>query len=99
MLRPVIAIEGPDVLIFQARGMLQDVIDGYLKPMRSHDWDRGALLSMRTMSFASSFPYDSITVPVQIIIGEDDSFLLRTATEVGLRTLCGNFGQRAQCTS
>ena len=50
--------------------------------MRSHNWDRGALLSMRTMSFPSSFPYDTITVPVHIIIGEDDTFLLKTAKEV-----------------
>ncbi len=62
--------------------LLQDVIDGYLKPMRSHNWDRGALLSMRTMSFLSSFPYETITVPVHIIIGEDDTFLLKTAKEV-----------------
>ncbi|CAL8466073.1 g5609 [Coccomyxa elongata] len=60
----------------------QDIIDGYLKPMRSHDWDKGSLLSMRVMSFPSSFPYDSIKVPVHIIIGEDDTFLLKTAKEV-----------------
>lgn len=52
--------------------------------MRSHDWDKGSLLSMRVMSFPSSFPYDSISVPVHVIIGEDDTFLLKTAKEVGL---------------
>lgn len=64
--------------------LAQDIIDGYLKPMRSHDWDRGSLLSMRTMSFPSSFPYDSISVPVQIIIGEDDTYLFKTAQQVRL---------------
>ena len=42
----------------------------------------GSLLSMRTMSFAGSFPYESITVPVNIIIGEEDAFLLKTAKRV-----------------
>lgn len=69
-------------------GLSQDVIDGYLKPMRSHDWDKGALLSMRTMNFPSSFPYDSITAPVHIIIGEDDTFLLKTAKEVRIFWIC-----------
>lgn len=61
---------------------MQDVIDGYLKPMRSHDWDRGMLLSMRSTSFPESFPYQTITVPVKIIIGEKDTFLLKTANKV-----------------
>lgn len=50
--------------------------------MRSHDWDKGSLLSMRTMNFAGSFPYESIAVPVKIIIGEDDTFLLKTSKRV-----------------
>jgi hypothetical protein len=62
--------------------MMQEEIDGYLRPMRAQDWDKGSLLSMRTMNFASSFPYESITVPVDIIIGEDDTFLLKTARRV-----------------
>ena len=62
---------------------VQEERDGYLRPMRSHDWDKGSLLSMRTMNFAGSFPYESIAVPVRIIIGEDDTFLLKTAKRVG----------------
>ncbi len=62
--------------------MVQEEIDGYLRPMRAQDWDKGSLLSMRTMNFAGSFPYESITVPVNIIIGEDDTFLLKTAKRV-----------------
>jgi hypothetical protein len=62
--------------------MVQEEIDGYLRPMQAQDWDKGSLLSMRTMNFASSFPYESITVPVDIIIGEDDTFLLKTARRV-----------------
>jgi hypothetical protein len=61
----------------------QDMIDGYLRPMRSHDWDRGMLLSMRSWSSPEAFPYEVVSVPVQIIIGEDDAFLLKTAVKVG----------------
>jgi hypothetical protein len=61
---------------------VQDVIDGYLKPMRSHDWDRGSLLSLRAMSFPSAYPYESIAVPVLTLIGEKDAFLLKTAQRV-----------------
>ena len=50
--------------------------------MRAQDWDKGSLLCMRTMNFAGSFPYESITVPVDIIIGEEDTFLLKTAKRV-----------------
>ena len=53
--------------------------------MRSADWDKGSLLSMRTMTFAGSFPYGSIAVPVKIIIGEDDTFLLKIAKRVCTR--------------
>ena len=60
----------------------QEVIEGYLKPMRANDWDRGSLLSMRSMTFPSEFPYDTITVPVLILIGERDTFLLKTAKQV-----------------
>ncbi len=62
--------------------MVQEEIDSYLRPMRAQDWDKGSLLSMRTMNFASFFPYESITVPVDIIIGEDDAFLLKIARRV-----------------
>ena len=61
---------------------VQEEIEGYLKPMKSQDWDKGSLLSMRTMNFASSFPYESVSVPVRILIGEQDTFLLKTATRV-----------------
>ena len=67
---------------FDNNVLVQEEIDGYLMPMRAADWDKGSLLSMRTMNFASSFPYESINVPVDIIIGEDDTFLLKTAKRV-----------------
>lgn len=62
--------------------LLQDVIDGYLKPMRSHDWDRGSLLSLRAMSFPGAYPYETVSVPVLTLIGEKDTFLLKTAQRV-----------------
>ena len=71
------ACAGPD-----GAAAVQEEIDGYLRPMRAQDWDKGSLLSMRTMNFAGSFPYESITVPVNIIIGEEDTFLLKTAKRV-----------------
>lgn len=65
----------------------QDVIDGYLKPMRSNDWDRGSLLSLRAMSFPSAYPYEAISVPVLTLIGEKDTFLLKTAQRVSAACL------------
>ena len=63
-------------------GALQDVIEGYLKPMRSDNWDRGSLLSLRAMSFPGTYPYERIIQPVLTIIGENDKFLLKTAQRV-----------------
>ena len=85
MLLTVSPWSASSILALQTSGdvaMVQEDIDGYLRPMQAQDWDKGSLLSMRTMNFASSFPYESITVPVDIIIGEDDTFLLKTARRV-----------------
>ena len=49
------------------------MIDGYLKPMRAHDWDRGSLLSYRAFSFSSDMPYSQVTQPVLFITGEPGS--------------------------
>ena len=68
--------------MFCTAAAVQDVIDGHLKPMRSDNWDRGSLLSLRAMSFPSAYPYERVTQPVLTIIGENDKFLLKTAQQV-----------------
>ncbi|KAK9793711.1 hypothetical protein WJX73_004354 [Symbiochloris irregularis] len=60
----------------------QDLIDGYLKPMRAHDWDKGSLYSFRTMSFPAKLPYETIAPPVLIVTGEKDRMLTRSAKQV-----------------
>ncbi|KAK9829636.1 hypothetical protein WJX72_006997 [[Myrmecia] bisecta] len=64
------------------RQAAQDVIDGYLKPMRTHDWDRGALYSFRTFSFPADLPYAAVTQPVVFITGEKDEPLRSSAQKV-----------------
>lgn len=58
------------------------LIEGYLKPMRAHDWDKGSLYSFRTMSFPNFVPYDSITPPVLVITGEKDIMLTKSAKQI-----------------
>lgn len=61
---------------------LQALIEGYLRPMRAHDWDKGSLYSFRTMSFPAQLPYDAIVPPVLVITGEKDRMLTRSAKQV-----------------
>lgn len=60
----------------------QALIDGYLKPMRAHDWDRGSLLSYRAFSFSSDMNYSQVTQPVLFITGERDRQLTEGAKKV-----------------
>ena len=62
--------------------LLQTLIEGYLKPMRAHDWDKGSLYSFRAMSFPSRLPYESIAPPVLVLTGEKDEMLTRSAKQV-----------------
>lgn len=69
-------------------GAVQMLIEGYLKPMRAHDWDKGSLYSFRTMSFPNFVPYDSITPPVLVITGEKDIMLTKSAKQVPACAAC-----------
>ena len=51
---------------------VQAVIEGYLRPMLAHNWDKGSLYSYRAFSFPSDMPYEAITQPVLFITGERD---------------------------
>ena len=53
---------------------LQEAIDGYLKPLQSADWDKGALLNLRSFWLPSVYDYSILRqdLPVQIVLGETD---------------------------
>ena len=67
---------------------MQALIEGYLKPMKAIDWDKGSLYGFRAMSFPSFLNYDQVTVPVQIIHGENDRGLKKAAKQVHPRRTC-----------
>ena len=60
---------------------MKALIEGYLKPMKAIDWDKGSLYGFRAMSFPSFLNYDQVTVPVQIIHGENDRGLKKAAKQ------------------
>jgi len=42
-------------------------IQGYLRPMRAHDWDRGSLLMYRSFNLSSKLPdYNTLKVPIMV---------------------------------
>jgi hypothetical protein len=60
------------------------MIETYLRPLRAHDWDRGALLSFRAMKRPEALPYEAVTQPVLLVIGSQDSMLLKSTHKVRL---------------
>ena len=60
----------------------QEMIETYLRPLRAHDWDRGALLSFRAMKRPEALPYEAVTQPVLLVIGSQDNMLLKSTQEV-----------------
>lgn len=61
---------------------LQEMIETYLRPLRAHDWDRGALLSFRAMKRPEALPYKAVTQPVLLVIGSQDRMLLKSTQKV-----------------
>lgn len=53
---------------------LREAIDGYLQPLQTEGWARGALLNLRSFWFPSSYDYSPILpdLPIQIVAGETD---------------------------
>ena len=45
----------------------QEVIDGYLKPLRADNWDRGALLNMRAFTIPPAYDYAALAQPVLLV--------------------------------
>jgi hypothetical protein len=64
----------------------QEMIETYLRPLRAHDWDRGALLSFRAMKRPEALPYEAVTQPVLLVIGSQDSMLLKSTHKVRLHS-------------
>jgi pimeloyl-ACP methyl ester carboxylesterase len=60
----------------------EEVIEGYLRPMRAHNWDRASLYSFRAFGFPGSMPYSSVTQPVLVLTGERDKPLTDSAKKV-----------------
>jgi pimeloyl-ACP methyl ester carboxylesterase len=64
---------------------LKWAIQGYLKPLKAHDWDKAALLNLRSFNLPASYPYKSLRVPVLVVQGKFDGQLTKNAR--ALRTL------------
>lgn len=45
----------------------QDVIDGYLRPLRASDWDRASLLNFRAFSLPPPYDYVALRQPVLLV--------------------------------
>lgn len=56
-------------------------VEGYLRPMRAHNWDRAALLNFKILTFPNFIPYNQLEVPVLMVTGDKDP-LTATARKV-----------------
>lgn len=63
-------------------GMPQDVIDGYLRPLRAQDWDRASLLNFRAFSIPPTYDYAALSQPVLLVQGSNDGGLTVNAREL-----------------
>lgn len=64
---------------------LRWAIQGYLKPLQAHDWDKAALCNLRSFDLPASYPYETVRVPVLVLQGKYDGQLTKNAR--ALRTL------------
>ncbi|KAL4447950.1 hypothetical protein ABPG75_005169 [Micractinium tetrahymenae] len=58
----------------------EDVVNGYLRPLRAIDWDRASLLNFRAFSLPPSYDYAALHQPV--LLGSEDGMLTRNAREL-----------------
>ncbi|KAJ9531124.1 hypothetical protein QJQ45_000922 [Haematococcus lacustris] len=57
-----------------------EVIEGFLRPLRAHDWDRGSLNVFRSFSVASTPPdFAAVQAPVLVLQGDADTAVPATA--------------------
>ncbi|KAL6764621.1 Alpha/Beta hydrolase protein [Haematococcus lacustris] len=58
----------------------EEVIEGFLRPLRAHDWDRGSLNVFRSFSVASTPPdFAAVQAPVLVLQGDADTAVPATA--------------------
>jgi len=73
----------------RGNGWSTEAIEGYLKPLKAKDWDKGALLNLRAFQIPSPYEYSSTDVPVLVVNGANDGRLT-----VNGRALADEFFQR-----
>ncbi|GIL93451.1 hypothetical protein Vretifemale_20850 [Volvox reticuliferus] len=55
------------------REVPQEVIDGYLRPLRARDWDVGMLMAYRSLQVSGGPPHlEQLRVPVLVLQGRED---------------------------
>lgn len=77
-----------------------DVIEGYLRPLRSHGWDKGALDNFRSFSVPKSYDaeYESLVgVPVLILQGDKDVGLLQNAKGLATKIPSSRYVELEDC--
>ncbi|KAJ9531247.1 hypothetical protein QJQ45_006685 [Haematococcus lacustris] len=58
----------------------EEVIEGFLRPLRAHDWDRGSLNVFRSFSVVSTPPdFAAVQAPVLVLQGDADTAVPATA--------------------
>lgn len=45
----------------------QEAVEGFLRPLQAHDWDRGALLNLRAFSIPPAYDYAALAAPVLLV--------------------------------
>ncbi|KAL4425122.1 hypothetical protein ABPG77_008227 [Micractinium sp. CCAP 211/92] len=60
----------------------QDVINGYLRPLRAVNWDRASLLNYRTFALPPPYDFSTLRQPVLLVQGSEDGGLTKNAREL-----------------
>ncbi|KXZ49666.1 hypothetical protein GPECTOR_20g523 [Gonium pectorale] len=74
VLRRVSEVEAGRLGVYSdEREVPQEVIDGYLRPLRAHDWDYGTLQAYRSFQVGGSPPpLERLRMPVLVVAGRQD---------------------------
>lgn len=52
--------------------LLQEAIDGYFLPLKTANWDMGALLNLRSFTIPMQYDYAKVRQPILVALGETD---------------------------
>eukprot|EP00889_Picochlorum_renovo_P004006 jgi/Picre1/31036/NNA_006393.t1 len=52
--------------------LLQEAIDGYFLPLKTANWDMGALLNLRSFTIPMQYDYSKVQQPILVALGETD---------------------------